>query len=770
MKTATLGYPRIGKNREIKKALEAFWSGKLEAESLLQTVTEVEEANWQTQLAAGIDRIGIGDATLYDHVLDWTVRLGLIPQRFQQLTGLARYFAMARGQGEIPALEMTKWFDTNYHYLVPEITADIVPQADFTDFIETVKRGQTKLGNKAVPIILSPLTLLRLSRLEGVNIGEFLSLLLPLYSSLLTELKALGIEEVQLHEPALVLGDAPSLKEHLQTVYGEMAKVGLDINLVTYFDDLGETYPWVMELSVTAISLDFTRGNNLELIKQHGFPKNKRLGVGIVDARNIWQIRTDTVLPLLSEIQTITSNLSLQPSASLQFVPYDATREKQLPEPLRNVLSFAEQKLQEVRFLARTLAGENTRIEQDLINSNWEAFYQFSPANQSVRDRLQALTDKDFNRSLPYQERIRQQVELPPFPTTTIGSFPQTQQVRKLRSRWRKGELTLEQYQAAIDAQIAYCIGLQEGMGMDVLVHGEFERSDMVEYFAEQLAGYTFTVHGWVQSYGSRYVRPPIIFGDISRPQPMTVREFKVAQSYTSKPVKGMLTGPVTMLNWSYPRTDISRKEQAFQIALTIREEVADLEAAGALFVQVDEPAMREGLPLKQTRWNEYLSWATDAFRLCTAVAKPQTQVHTHMCYSEFGDIMESIEQLDADVISIEDSRSNNETLRQLTEAGYSRQVGPGVYDVHSPTIPTADSLTEGLRKCYQHLPTEQIWVNPDCGLKTRRWSEVIPATRNMVKAAIALRQEIESTAVKLPVEFAAKESVTVENQSKTAQ
>lgn len=771
--TATIGYPRIGKSREVKKALESFWRNKIAAESLLQTVKEVEEASWSTQLAAGIDRIGIGDATLYDHVLDWAVRLGLIPSRFQDFTGLERYFAMARGKEGTPALEMTKWFDTNYHYLVPEINSSITPKADFKDFIDIVKRSQTVLGNKAVPIILSPVTLLRLSRLSEVDLGEFLSLLLPLYRSLLTELKALGIEEVQLHEPALVLGDAPSLKSHFQTVYTELTQVGLDINLVTYFDDLGKTYPWVMELPVAAISLDLTRGHNLDLIKQHGFPKDKRLGVGIVDGRNIWQIRTDKVLPLLSEIQTITSNISLQPSASLQFVPYDATREKQLPEQLRNVLSFAEQKLQEVRFLARTISGVNTQMEQelteDLIDDNWKAFSKFSPANQSVRDRLKALTTKDFDRSLPYQERIKQQVQLPAFPTTTIGSFPQTPEVRKLRSQYKKGNLTESEYQQAIDAHIAYCIGLQEGMGMDVLVHGEFERSDMVEYFAEHLKGYTFSVHGWVQSYGSRYVRPPIIFGDISRPQPMTIREFKIAQSYTSKPVKGMLTGPVTMLNWSYPRTDISRREQAFQIALAIQAEVTDLEAVGALFVQVDEPAMREGLPLKETKWNEYLTWATDAFRLSTAVAKPQTQVHTHMCYSEFGDIMESIKQLDADVISIEDSRSNNETLMQLTDADYPRQVGPGVYDVHSPAIPTAELLTEGLRKCSQHLPPEQIWVNPDCGLKTRRWSEVIPATRNMVKAAIALRQEIESTAVKLPLELSDREYVSVENQSATS-
>ncbi|HHP7230578.1 MAG TPA: 5-methyltetrahydropteroyltriglutamate--homocysteine S-methyltransferase [Xenococcaceae cyanobacterium] len=748
--TATLGYPRIGKGREVKKALESFWRNKITAESLLQTVKEVETASWKTQLAAGIDRIGIGDATLYDQVLDWAVRLGLIPQRFQAFTGLERYFAMARGKEGTPALEMTKWFDTNYHYLVPEIDSGIIPKADFTDFIETVKRGQTILGNKAIPIILSPVTLLRLSRLSGVDLGEFLSLLLPLYRSLLTELKALGIEEVQLHEPALVLGDAPSLKENIQTVYKELATVGLDINLVTYFDDLGDTYPWVIELPVAAISLDFTRGNNLDAIKQHGFPQDKRLGVGIVDGRNIWQIRTDKVFPLLSAIQTITSNLSLQPSASLQFVPYDATREQQLPEPLRNVLSFAEQKLQEVRFLARTLSEDHTQIEQelteDLIDANWEAFYQFNPVSESVKVKVDSLTPQDFERSLSYSLRIDKQIPLPPLPTTTIGSFPQTQEVRKLRLQYKKGNLTESEYQQAIDAEIAKCIKTQEEIGLDVLVHGEFERTDMVEYFGQQLNGFAFTEHGWVQSYGSRYVRPPIIYGDVVRTAPMTVREYKVAQSLTDKPVKGMLTGPVTMINWSYTRTDISRKEQAFQIALALREEVADLEAAGATMIQIDEPALREGLPLKPDHWSNYLSWAVDSFRLSAAIALPETQIHTHMCYSEFGDIIKDIERLDADVLSIENSRSNNQTLLEITDAGYKHQVGNGVYDIHSPVVPTTEQLVSQLQAGIANLPVQQIWVNPDCGLKTRRWSEVVPSLKNMVEATKKLREGINAT------------------------
>ncbi|MBC1237096.1 MULTISPECIES: 5-methyltetrahydropteroyltriglutamate--homocysteine S-methyltransferase [Nostoc] len=746
IQTATLGYPRIGKNREVKKALEAFWSGNLESESLLQTVRKVEESNWKSQLEAGIDHIGIGDTTLYDHVLDWTFRFGLIPERFQQLSGLERYFTMARGKEGIPALEMTKWFDTNYHYLVPEIAEQTLP-SDFSDFLERVSRAQKILGKRAIPIVLGPCTLLRLSKLS-LNIQQAISKLIPLYINLLTELKNLGVEEVQIHEPALVLGDTNSCKSHFKTVYQSLSLVEIPLHLVTYFDDLGETYPWVMELPVSAISLDFTRGRNLELIKTYGFPANKRLGAGIIDARNIWQIRSEKVIPILQEIvETLHgTSIHIQPSASLQFVPYDAKREKRLPSPLRNVLSFAEQKLQEVVFLARTIIGENTKIEQEIIETSWNKFEEFNPANQSVEERLKTLKTDDFQRSLSYGLRLDSQISLPLFPTTTIGSFPQTSEVRQLRMRYKRGELSQSEYETAIDVQIAESIKLQEELGLDVLVHGEFERTDMVEFFGQQLSGFAFTENGWVQSYGSRYVRPPIIYGDVVRTAPMTVREFKVAQSLTEKPVKGMLTAPVTILNWSYPRIDISRSEQAFQIALALRDEVADLEAAGAKVIQVDEPALREGLPLKVERWNEYLSWAVDAFRLATAIAQPQTQIHTHMCYCEFGDIIKDIERLDADVISIENSRSNNQTLREITEGGYSHQVGNGVYDIHSPVVPTTEQILQQLRTGIANLPVKQIWVNPDCGLKTRRWSEVIPALKNMVEATKVLREEANVT------------------------
>lgn len=629
--TTTIGYPRIGKNREVKKALEGFWSGKLTAATLLQTVKTVEIENWQTQLKAGIDRIGVGDATLYDSVLDWTVRLGLIPDRFQHLSGIERYFAMARGKEGIPALEMTKWFDTNYHYLVPEIPSEWLT-ADFSDFIETVNRAQTLLGERAIPIVLSPITLLRLSRFE-IPLSQAIAQLVERYSTLLVALKNLGVSEVQIHEPALVLGDAANFKEAFESTYAALADIGVPIQLVTYFDDLGETYPWVMKLPVAGISLDFTRGRNLELLKQYGFPADKKLGVGIVDARNVWQISASQVLPVLEAIQQVTSQIFIQPSASLQFVPYDAQREKNLPEPLRNVLSFAEQKLAEMKLLARTVAGENTEVEWQIIANIQAEFKAFNPPNKEVQAKLTSLNVNAFQRALSYSDRIPLQSQLPLFPTTTIGSFPQTSEVRQLRVKLKRGEITLEEYQQAIDVQIAECIRIQEDLGLDVLVHGEFERTDMVEFFGQQLQGYAFTEHGWVQSYGSRYVRPPIICGDIYRPAPMTVREFKVAQSLTKKPMKGMLTGPVTMINWSYVRTDISRQEQAFQIALALREEVADLEAAGSTMIQIDEPALREGLPLKPDRWNEYLAWAVDAFRLSAWLAAPDTVIlqHHHM-------------------------------------------------------------------------------------------------------------------------------------------
>ncbi|TDI86188.1 MAG: 5-methyltetrahydropteroyltriglutamate--homocysteine S-methyltransferase [Chloroflexi bacterium] len=741
--TQTLGYPRIGTDRELKRALEAHWRGKVGADKLLETFRTVQRQSAEAQ--ADIDRVGAGDATLYDHVLDWTLRLGLIPTRFKSFDGLELYFAMAKGAAGLPALELTKWYDTNYHYLVPEIEADMQPSANFKDFVEQIALAQELLGERTVPVVLGPVTLLSLARLER-PFGEVLEELIPLYVELLSTLKELGVAEVQLHEPRLVLDDAGEFENHYREAYQEFARVHLPINLVTYFDDLGDTYAWAVDLPVAALTLDFTRGDNLSLVEQHGWPKDKTLCAGLVDGRSIWAIGPAEVLDTLNRIQRH-GGIRLSASSSLQFVPYRASIEKHLPEPLKGVLAFAEEKLAEIVLIGRMANGESAVSEIEASERAWSEYRSFAQAEPEIRERIRTLETGSYQRHSPYSERRPSQIELPRFPITTIGSYPQTAEVRRLRGRYKRGEISQEQYEAGVDAWIGYTIGIQEGMGLDILVHGEFERSDMVEFFAEKLNGFALTESGWVQSYGNRYVRPPIIWGDIRRTAPMTVREFRVAQSFTEKPVKGMLTGPVTILNWSYSRTDVPRKEVAFQLALALREEIADLEAAGARVIQVDEPALREGLPLKRARWEEYLEWAVDAFRLTTGGARDETQVHTHMCYSEFGDIYDAIDGMNADVISIENARSGDETLHELAEYGYSREVGPGVYDIHSPNIPSVDEVKARLKAFSENLRPEQIWVNPDCGLKTRNWDEVLPALGNMAEAARQVRAESEAVA-----------------------
>lgn len=738
-KTQTLGFPRIGPDRELKKALEAFWKEKLGPAELLEAFQGVQRHAWETQQAAGIELIGVGDATLYDHVLDWSSRLGLIPARFQEFEGLERYFAMARGTQGLPALELTKWYDTNYHYLVPEIDNTLTPEPDFSDFLEQTTAAKAVIGDRAVPIVLGPLTLLSLAHVQR-PLEAVLELLLPLYEELLAELLAIGFSEVQIHEPRLVLDGAADLEPLYRRAFQRLSGAGIPINLVTYFDDLGKAYPWVVDLPIATLTLDFTRGDNLSLIRAHGFPNDKALGVGIVDGRNIWRTRSVQVSAVLAELEAV-ENLRISASCSLQFVPYSTAREDHLAEPLRGVLAFAEEKLAEIASLGN---GEpDAQVEQA-----WSDYQEFAGAEPEIREQLAKLQADSFARTTPYPERRTQQVALPAFPVTTIGSFPQTTEVRRLRGRFKRGEIGEAEYRAGVDAWIAYAIGTQEGLGLDVLVHGEFERSDMVEFFAEKMSGFAFTSQGWVQSYGNRYVRPPIIWGDVQRTAPMTIREFTVAQSFTEKPVKGMLTGPVTILNWSYPRTDIPRKQVAFQLALALRQEIADLEAVGARVVQVDEPALREGLPLKQERWDEYLDWAVDAFRLATGGARDETQVHTHMCYAEFGDIYQAIDGLNADVILIENARSGDETLHELADYGYGREVGPGVYDVHSDNIPSIEAVKRRLRAFSSQLRPGQIWVNPDCGLKTRNWAEVLPALENMAAAARQVRAELEAEEV----------------------
>ena len=734
--TQTLGYPRIGRDRQLKKALESYWKGKIEADSLQKTFRDVQEQGWEAQLQVGIDLIGVGDSTLYDHVLDWTVRLGLIPERFRAYEGLDLYFAMARGAEGIAPLELTKWYDTNYHYLVPEIDHRLNPQANFAEFLDQVAAAKSIVGDRAVPIVLGPITLLSLANLEH-PLADVFEKIMPLYEALLQALDAQGVAEVQIHEPRLVLDETGDLKPLYAEGFDRLAKAGPPINLVTFFDDLGEAYPWVVELPVSAVTLDFTRGDNLSLVQQHDFPQDKTLCIGIVDGRNVWRIRSEQVRDVLDGLGEV-DNHRVSASCSLQFVPYSAVREDHLPQPLQGVLAFANEKLAEI-------AALSSGSTDDSLDQAWVDYREFAIGDSETNARLDQLRSDSFARKTPYEERRPKQIELPPFPLTTIGSFPQTAEIRRLRGRFKRGEISELEYQAGVDAWIAYTIGTQEGLGLDVLVHGEFERSDMVEYFAEKMNGFAFTRYGWVQSYGNRYVRPPIIWGDVHRTEAMTVREFEKAQSFTKKPVKGMLTGPVTILNWSYPRGDIPREQVAFQIALALRDEIADLEAAGASVIQVDEPALREGLPLKRARWDEYLRWAVDAFRLATGGARDETQVQTHMCYAEFGDIYQAIDGLNADVILIENARSGDETLHELADYGYGREVGPGVYDVHSANVPDAEHVKNRLRAFAKHLRPEQIWVNPDCGLKTRNWEEVLASLSNIADAVREIREEIEA-------------------------
>lgn len=736
IRSQTLGFPRIGREREMKKALEAYWRGATDESALHKARHDVEELGFQAQM--GIDRVGVGDVTFYDHVLDWAIRFGLIPARFQHLDGLELTFAMARGSEGIQPLELTKWFDTNYHYLVPEIDDDIVPHPRFDEYLEMTKRSVAQLGERAVPIVLGPMTLLTLSRLGG-DWQAILGKLIPLYSELLQELSAIGVSEVQIHEPTLVLGEAAARETSYRNAFDALAEAGPPINLVTYFDDLGETYPWVVELPISTLSLDFTRGSNLDLIREHGWPSGLTLGAGIVDGRSVWRIHPGKVLPLMKELQRL-APLRISASCSMMFVPYAAAREDKLPNGLHGALAFADEKVDELRLLASVAAGNEHTEELNALEAIWASIEADGQRGDDWQNRLNGLGPGSFERQSHFDQRRKAQVGLPPFPTTTIGSFPQTAAIRSLRARHRKGEVSLDDYRAEIDGWIEHAINRQEDLGLDVLVHGEFERTDMVEFFAEKLEGIAVSQHGWVQSYGNRYVRPPIIWSAVRREKPMTLREFKVAKSLTDKPIKGMITGPVTILNWSFPRIDIPRKEIALQIALALREEVIDLEAAGARVIQVDEPALREGMPLKPERWQEYLTWAVDAFRLATAGVGDETQVHTHMCYAEFGEILEAIERMDADVISIENARSNDEGLFQLAEGGYRREVGPGVFDVHSVRTPEVEEMQDRLEGYLRHLQPEQIWVNPDCGLKTRTWDDVLPALANMIKAVEELR------------------------------
>ena len=752
------GYPRIGKHRELKKALEAFWSGKIDADELIEAADAVRDAGWATQIAAGIDLLPVNDFSFYDQVLDTIGLFGAIPARYGWDGGapdMDTYFAMARGrtgEHDVPAMEMTKWFDTNYHNIVPELGPETVFRVSGGKPAYMLKAAQAQ-GIRAKVVLLGPVTFLSLAKptVDGFDPLSLLDQLLPHYTQVVKELADNGAEWIQIDEPILVTDFSDGTLPALEKAYAAIAAVKGSAKVVvqTYFDHVGEAYQTLVNLPVDGIGLDLVRGKkNLDLITEHGFPQNKILVAGIVDGRNIWvndlAASFDTLTGLAEQVGV--QNLHVSTSCSLQHVPYDVTRETGIDPEVRSWLAFAEQKLAEVVLLAKGLREGRDAIAADLDarTALLQAAAQ-SPKrrNPAVQERLASLPADAVNRALPYAERAviqQERLHLPLLPTTTIGSFPQTPELRVERRKADKGEITQAEYEAFLEGQIKDVIAHQEALGIDVLVHGEPERNDMVQYFGEQLDGFAFTQQGWVQSYGSRYVRPPVIFGDVSRPHPMTVRWATFAQSLSDKPVKGMLTGPVTILNWSFVRDDQPREVTCKQIALAIRDEVSDLEQAGIAIIQIDEAALREGLPLHRADWQHYLDWAVASFRITAGGAAPETQVHTHMCYSEFGDIFQAISDLDADVISIENARSGLELLRSFREQGYDKGVGPGVYDIHSPRVPPVEEIARNLEATLSVLDRERVWVNPDCGLKTRAWEEVRPALVNMVAAARQLR------------------------------
>jgi 5-methyltetrahydropteroyltriglutamate--homocysteine methyltransferase len=764
MAIATIpGYPRIGKNRELKKALEGFWSGKIGESDLLSTAAGIRRSNRDAQRTAGIDLLPVNDFSLYDQMLDTVALVGAVPERYgwsSETVDLGTYFAMARGrtgEHDVRAMEMTKWFDTNYHYIVPELGPDTSFRLASTKPFEALTEAQ-EAGTDGKVVLIGPLTFLLLGKShdESFDRLSLLDSLVPIYVEAIQKLAVQGAEWIQIDEPILVTGVGRAALDGLRHAYEQIAAAKGDATIIiqTYFDHVGDAYEALINLPVDGIGLDFLRGpENLGFIAKHGFPEDKILVAGVVDGRNVWTANLNTALGLLGELvsHVHANRIQVSTSCSLQHVPYDVANETDLDPEVRSWLAFAEQKLAEVAILTRGLNEGEEAIGAELkANSRLlaEASRSQRRHNPAVRERIASLPEDIDRRGVPFAERARLQQErlhLPMLPTTTIGSFPQSPDIRKTRRAFEKGDLSQEEYEAFIEGQIKAVIEHQEKLGIDVLVHGEPERNDMVQYFGEQLEGFAFTRNGWVQSYGSRYVRPPVIFGDVSRPEPMTVRWATYAQSLSEKPVKGMLTGPVTILNWSFVRDDQPRSETCKQIALAIRDEVADLDAAGITMIQIDEAALREGLPLRPEDWQEYLDWAIECFRITASGARPETQVHTHMCYSEFGDIFQAISDMDADVISIENARSGLELLETFKREGYDKGVGPGVYDIHSPRVPPTEEIAGNLKATLTVLDAGRVWVNPDCGLKTRKDPETTAALKNMVEATKQVRAALST-------------------------
>lgn len=759
--THNLGFPRIGVQRELKRAVEAYWAGNLSAEELENTGRELRARHWNVQAKSGVAFVPVGDFAWYDHILEWTTLLGAVPARFAQsgkdTVGLDTLFRMGRGRAPkgtpAAACEMTKWFDTNYHYIVPELVPEPSYRIARSYLFDQIREAQA-LGHSVKPVIPGPLTWLWLGKGDAFSQGAgdvsklaLLDQLLPVYKEVLQQIKALGVEWVQIDEPILSLDLPVQWQDAFKNVYDTLAEASVNVLLATYFEHLKENIEVLKDLPVQGVHIDLVRAPDQLDGVLAVLGNDQVLSIGLIDGRNVWRTDLDQACTVAEPlVASLGERLWLAPSCSLLHVPVDLDAEKDLDAELRGWLSFATQKLDELAWLADSLSATPAAATQAALEGQRAALKAKKESvrihNGAVQARLAKSSSLVRDRA-PFTQRIVAQQEklgLPAYPTTTIGSFPQTAEIRVSRRDWKSGALSDAAYQEAMRKEIEHVIRFQEKVGLDVLVHGEAERNDMVEYFGELLGGFAFTQNGWVQSYGSRCVKPPIIFGDVARPAPMTVAWSVYAQSLTEKPVKGMLTGPVTILQWSFVRNDQPRETTCRQLALALRDEVVDLEAAGITVIQIDEPAFREGLPLRRADWAHYLEWAVDCFRLSTGGVKEATQVHTHMCYSEFNDIIEAIAAMDADVITIETSRSNMELLGAFEDFHYPNDIGPGVYDIHSPNVPEVDWMVALMKKAASRLPRERLWVNPDCGLKTRGWVETEAALVKMVSAAQALR------------------------------
>jgi 5-methyltetrahydropteroyltriglutamate--homocysteine methyltransferase len=773
MLTHNLGYPRIGGHRELKKANEQYWAGKITAVELEQTAKYIRHQNWQLQKEAGIDIIPCNDFSYYDHVLDTSLMVGAIPQRFhslmehKQLPDIDLLFAMARGYQkenyDITAMEMTKWFDTNYHFIVPEFKAN-QKFCFFSKKIIHEFREAKREGFNAKPVLLGPVSYLLLGKEkgEGFHRLQLIKNLLPVYLEVLKELDSANTHYIQFDEPCLSLNLTDAERMVFEKVYHDIKKAFPDLHIIlaSYFECYGDNLKTVLSLPVQTLHLDLVPCPlQLDDILETGIRQSKlNLSLGIVDGRNIWKNDFTNSLRLIDRAKKEigAERIIIAPSCSLLHVPCDLnleTDEKNLSPEVKNWMAFARQKIDEVVVLAALSAEHPSKENLQKLEDNKKAIAGKNESSfvhkQNIKDRTKSISEKDIKRQSGFDHRksIQQkELNLPLFPTTTIGSFPQTNEVRSWRARLKKEEITNAEYDALIKKEIEKSIRWQEDLGLDVLVHGEFERNDMVEYFGEQLDGFVFTKNGWVQSYGSRCVKPPIIVGDVERKSPMTVYYTKYAQSLTGKLVKGMLTGPVTILQWSFVRNDQSRAETCMQIAFAIRDEVIDLEKADIKVIQIDEPAIREGLPLRKENWREYLAWAIKAFRITSSGVRDETQIHTHMCYSEFNDIIEDIAAMDTDVITIETSRSQMELLDVFSAFKYPNDIGPGVYDIHSSRVPGKEEIVELIHKAMKVIPAKQLWINPDCGLKTRAWRETKAALKAMVEAAKELRKEVLTT------------------------